>query len=41
MIKLRHMEYSDKQFFVASVIIPIGLWWYFQGRRKYSVKGMK
>jgi hypothetical protein len=41
MIKLRHMESDDKRFFVASIVIPIGVWWYFTGRKKYGTKGMK
>lgn len=40
MIKLRDMDSSDKQFFVASIVAPIALWWLFQGRKKYGVKGM-
>jgi hypothetical protein len=41
MIKFQHIESSDKQFFVVAVIAPIVAWWFFIGRKKYSVKGMK
>lgn len=41
MIKLEGMQPSDKQFFVASIIAPLLVWWYFTGRKRYSVKGMK
>lgn len=37
MIKL---DAQDKQFFIATILVPLVLWWIFTGRRKYSVKGM-
>lgn len=40
MIKLRALDQDDKRFFAASVIIPIAVWWYFTGRKKYGTKGM-
>jgi hypothetical protein len=40
-IKLQHIDSSDKQFFVAAIVAPIAAWWFFVGRKKYSVKGMK
>lgn len=41
MIKFKGMDKSDKQFFAASIVAPLLVWWYFNGRKKYSVKGMK
>lgn len=41
MIKFRGMENSDKQFFVASVIAPVIVWWIFTGRKRYATGGMK
>lgn len=35
------MQDDDKKFFIASIMIPIIVWWYFTGRKRYSVKGMK
>jgi len=40
-IKLQHMDSSDKQFFIAGILAPVVAWWIFRGRKKYSVKGMK
>jgi hypothetical protein len=40
MIKVRHMDSGDKQFLVGTLIAPVIVWWLFQGRKKYSVKGM-
>jgi hypothetical protein len=37
---IRSLDNSDKQFFIASILIPILLWWIFTGRKKYSTKGM-
>lgn len=34
------LDSSDKQFFIASIVVPIILWWLFTGRKKYGVKGM-
>lgn len=34
------LDAHDKQFFIATILVPIVLWWIFTGRRKYSVKGM-
>jgi hypothetical protein len=41
MINPMHMDKGDKQFLVGTIIAPIIVWWYFNGRKKYSVKGMK
>lgn len=41
MIKFRHMQDGDKQFFLASIIIPLIVWWAYTGRKRYSAKGMK
>lgn len=41
MMKFSGMDNSDKQFFIASIIAPIVVWWLFRGRKKYSVGGMK
>jgi hypothetical protein len=41
MIKLRALDKGDKQFFAATVIAPLLVWWYFNGRKKYGTKGMK
>jgi hypothetical protein len=35
------LDNADKQFFVASVLVPLLLWWYFTGRKKYGAKGMR
>jgi hypothetical protein len=32
---------DDKKFFLASILIPLAVWWYFTGRKKYGTKGMK
>lgn len=34
------LDKSDRQWLVASIIVPIVLWWLFTGRKKYSTKGM-
>jgi hypothetical protein len=41
MIHIRHMDDSDKKFFVASIVVPIIIWWIMTGRKRYGVKGMK
>lgn len=41
MINPLKMERGDKQFFLASIVAPLVIWWYFTGRNKYSAKGMK
>ncbi len=41
MIKILHMDNSDKQFMIASICVPLLLWWLFTGRKKYGTKGMK
>ncbi len=41
MIDFRNIDRSDKQFFVASILVPLVIWWVFTGRRKYAAKGMK
>lgn len=41
MINPLKMDSSDKQFMVASVAVPIIIWWVFTGRKKYGVRGMK
>lgn len=41
MIKIRHMDYDDKRFFITTVLLPIAAWWYFIGRKRYGTKGMK
>lgn len=41
MIKFSGMDSSDKQFFLASILAPIAVWWFFRGRKKYSTGGMK
>jgi hypothetical protein len=41
MMKLQHIDTADKQFFIASILIPLCIWWFFTGRKKYSTKGMK
>lgn len=40
MISPKHMDTSDKQFFMAAVIAPVIAWWVFIGRKKYGTKGM-
>jgi len=34
------MDNSDKQFFVASIVLQLLIWWFFTGRKKYGAKGM-
>ncbi len=36
-----NFDARDKQFFIATILTPILLWWVFTGRRKYSAKGMR
>ncbi len=35
------LDKSDKAFFVGSIVVPLVIWWYFYGRQKYGMKGMK
>lgn len=35
------LDNSDKQFFIASILVPLIIWWVFTGRKKYSAKGMR
>lgn len=35
------MDKSDKQFFIASIMVPLLIWWWFTGRHKYGMKGMR
>lgn len=37
--KLPTLDASDKQFIIASLVVPVVLWWFFTGRKKYGVKG--
>lgn len=37
---IKSLDNSDKQFFLASILVPLIIWWIFTGRRKYSTKGM-
>jgi hypothetical protein len=39
-IKFHGLQPEDKKFFVASIVIPIVLWWIFTGSKRYSAKGM-
>lgn len=32
---------EDKKFFIASIMVPLVIWWTFTGRKKYSAKGMR
>lgn len=41
MIKFSGMQSDDKKFFIASIAIPLIVWWVFTGSKRYSVKGMK
>jgi hypothetical protein len=40
-IKFQHMDDGDKAFLLGSVMLPIFVWWYFNGRKKYGAKGLK
>jgi hypothetical protein len=40
-IKIQHMERADKQFFAATIVAPLIVWWFFTGRNRYGTKGMK
>lgn len=35
------LDRDDKAFFVGSLLAPIIVWWFFYGRKKYAMKGMK
>lgn len=35
------IDRSDRMFVVGSIIAPIIIWWYYKGRHKYNLKGMK
>jgi hypothetical protein len=37
---INKLDKDDTMFIVLSVIVPLILWWYTHGRKKYSVKGM-
>jgi hypothetical protein len=41
MLKLRSLDDSDKAYFAGAIIAPIVVWWFFTGRKKYGVRGMK
>lgn len=36
----RNMDRGDRQMF-ASIAATLFVWWYFAGRKKYGMKGMK
>lgn len=38
---MRWLDGEDKKFFIASIGVPILIWWIFTGRKKYGVKGMR
>jgi hypothetical protein len=40
-INVKDMQSGDKQWFFSTVVAPIILWWFFIGRKRYGVKGMK
>jgi hypothetical protein len=35
------LDKHDRYFFLASVLVPVLLWWFFYGREKYSLKGQR
>ena len=35
------LDTEDKKFFLASILVPLIIWWYFTGRKKYGMKGMR
>lgn len=35
------LDTEDKKFFLASILVPLVIWWYFTGRKKYGMKGMR
>lgn len=36
----RNLDDTDKRFFIATIIVPVIVWWILTGRRRYGVKGM-
>lgn len=35
------MDKNDKYFLLATIIVPLVLWWMFFGHDKYSLKGQR
>jgi hypothetical protein len=35
------LDHDDRRFFVASIVAPLMVWWFFIGRKKYGMKGMR
>ena len=35
------LDKDDRMWFLLSILVPLFAWWYFQGRKKYNVKGFK
>ena len=36
------LDQSDRYMLLSSVMVPIGFWWFYIGRKKYGVqKGLK
>lgn len=40
-MRLPSLDNDDRYWLLASVVTPFVIWWYFIGRHKYGVKGMK
>jgi hypothetical protein len=35
------LDTDDRKFFIASIAVPVIVWWLLTGRKKYGTKGMK
>jgi hypothetical protein len=38
---INKFDKDDSMFLILSVVVPLILWWFYTGKRKYSAKGMK
>lgn len=39
-MKYPMLDTNDRYYFLATILVPLVLWWIYIGRRKYGVKGM-
>lgn len=37
---INKLDKEDTMFMVLSILIPLTLWWYMKGKRKYDSRGM-
>lgn len=35
------MQKNDRYMLLSSIVVPITFWWFYIGRHKYGMKGMK